>query len=99
LGMHLDRAAEQATPPVCQPRRVSAVDCERGDTNNCRGFLAHAVFLLWTGHTPAVDRVHAESALYWMLRKVEHILPSLSMRSNKALPTLEHFYLKCFRCS
>jgi len=26
-----------------------------------------------------------------MLRKVERILPSLSMRSNKALPTLEHF--------
>ena len=32
-----------------------------------------------------------------MLRKVERILPSLSMRSNKALPTLEHFWPECFR--
>ena len=45
---------------------------------------------------PAVESVHAASEPYWMLRKVERILPSLSMRSNKALPALEHFWPECF---
>jgi hypothetical protein len=86
--MHLDRAAEQATPPVGQPRRIGAVDCECGDTNNRRCFLVHVVLLLWTGHTPAAESVHVENEPYWMFRKGERILPSMSMRSNKALPAL-----------
>ena len=75
LGMHLDRAAEQATPPVGQPRWAGAVDRERGDTNNRRGFLAHAGLLLGTGHGPAVERVYAASEPSWILRKVERIYP------------------------
>jgi len=55
------------------------------------------VLLLGTGHGPAVESVHAESAPYGMVRKVECILPSLSMRSNKALPALEHFWPECCR--
>src|SRR5262245_25013905 len=97
LGMHLDRAAEQATPPVCQPRRVGAVNRECGDPDNSRCLLTHAVLLLGTGYAPAVDGLHAESKPYRMLRKAEQILPALSMRSNKALPALEHFWPKSFR--
>jgi hypothetical protein len=95
--MHLDRAAEHTPPPVCQPRRVSAVDRERGDAAKHRGLLAHTVLLLRTGHAPAVESIHAASKPYWMFRKVERILPSISMRSNKALLALEHFWGKALQ--
>ena len=64
LGMHLDRATEHTPPPVGQPRRVGAVDRERGDAANRWSLLAHAVLLLWTGHAPAVESVHAASEPY-----------------------------------
>ena len=60
----------------------------QGYADNRRCLLAHAVLLLWTGHAPAGESVHAESEPSWMFRKVERILPSLSMRSTKALTTL-----------
>ena len=64
LGMHLDHATEHTPPPVGQSRRVGAVDRERGDATNRWSLLAHAVLLLGTGHTPAVERVHAASEPY-----------------------------------
>ena len=92
LGVPLDCATEHATPPVCEPKRVGAVDRERGDAHNRRGLLAHAVLLLGTGHGPVVESVHAASQPDWMVRKGERILPSLCMQSNKVLPTLEHVW-------
>ena len=52
LGMHLDRAAEQATPPVGQPRWVGGIASAAIPT--IAGASSLHGLLLGTGHGPAV---------------------------------------------
>src|SRR5262249_29471964 len=56
LGMDRDRAAEHATPPARQPYRVAAVDSERGDAQDRRGLLTHAMLLFLIERSPVLDK-------------------------------------------